>query len=334
MKKLPILTIWLLAVVVLGAWHRAQAWPQNADATDTPAETSAVAAEPPAAPESAEQATEILRQVRETLFGHESIKAQLTQTVSLGDYRFRSNGEFVSASGFRFKLEYQLELAHLRGTFLEVCDGQMLHTQRTLQELPAEPGGRPGEPETEVSRRDVQRILKETRQHLDQPVALQAAELGLGGLPAVVASLERCMIFDTVREEQLGGQPVLTLEGKWNPQRRSELLAGLGPMANGIGGFMPDLVRLAIDGQTRFPLRIQYLKQIDPDKSSYQPMLTLAFSNIRFDEPVGFETFTYLPPQGLEEQDETARFIQMIQAAAAAPAGAGESTGGPVSPAN
>ncbi|MCA9089822.1 MAG: hypothetical protein KDA90_14455 [Planctomycetaceae bacterium] len=316
MKNLPILTTWAF-LLLIGAWQGARVWSQDTDTTNdkkTPSVTEAAPEQP--SDQGLERAQKVLHEAREALFQRESIQAHVTQTIALGDYRFRSEGDFISASGFRFKLEYHMELGQLRGTFLEVCDGQMLHTQRTIQEVPTDPSSKPPAPETEVSRRDIQRILKETRRHLDQPEALQAAELGIGGLPAILASLERTMVFDRVEEEMVSGQAVQTIQGKWNPTRRQELLGGLGNMANNMAAFMPDLVRVAFDAKTHFPLRIQYLKLTDEAQQTYQPIMTLAFSDIHFNVPVSFNTFTYLPPQGLEEHDETTHFIQMIQSAA------------------
>lgn len=317
MKKLPIFT---LVLVLLGAaaWQAAEAWQETSETSPAdPAAASQGESSEPVAQENT-RAVELLREARERLFQRESVQAQLSQFVSLGDYKFRSSGSYLSASNFRYRLEYRVELADMEGTFLEVCDGQILHTRRHVgkpvrSSTPlATPTG-----DVELTRRDIQRILRETRQRLDVPEALHAAEIGIGGLPAVLASLERSMVFDALRSETIEGREYVVIQGRWNDDRRTSLLSGLGGVAGQVANFLPDMVRIYLEKETLFPERILYLKLVSEERKTYRPMLTVEFSDIRLDQPVPPQAFVYVAPPGIEERDETAFYLELIKGAAA-----------------
>lgn len=314
----------VLCLLLLGGWQLARAW-QDVPAVTPPQETGS----PDETPENAagastpentltgeaarSRAKEVLEAARNLLFTSPSIRAKLTQSVSLGDYRFRSEGEYRSADGFRYRLSYRMKLAQLEGEFLEVSDGQMLHTVRTIR--PVESKGIEDE-ELEVSRRDLQRIKREGSKFLSNAKAIQSTEIALGGLPAILASLERSMQFDKVVEETLGGEPVVTLHGTWNPERKDFLMQGLGPMSQQLAPFFPELVRIAFTRDSSFPVRIQYLKLVDQQQLTYLPLLTLSFSEVQFNQPVEFRDFAYIPPQTVEVLDLTSQYLELIRSTA------------------
>jgi outer membrane lipoprotein-sorting protein len=262
-----------------------------------------------------QRAEEVFQQARERLFEHESVQAKMSQLVSLGEYKFRSSGAYLAGEGFKYRLEYQVELADLQGSFLEVSDGQILHTRKQITQAEGT-SLTAAAAEVELTRRDIQRILRETRENLDVPEALHAAEIGLGGLPAILASLERSMTFDAVREQTLDGRDYTVLQGAWDEERRDELMEGLGGVAGQIAGFMPDLVRVYFERETLFPERFVYLKLISEERQSYRPMLTIEFTEVKLGESLPAQAFIYVAPPGMEERDETAFFLQMIRSAA------------------
>lgn len=326
MKNLPILTL-VVVIGLAGAWKAAQAL--QPPATETKAAADNASAEPEQKADqpqnfiegeaAAKKAAEVLTAARELLFTKPSIRTHLVQTVDLGDFQFKSEGDYRSGTGFRYKFQYAVKLAELEGRFMEISDGQILHTVRTLH--PLNSGKDASKDEVEISRRDIQRIKKEIEKFLGNSSAEQSAEVALGGVPSILASLERCMQFDRVTEEALADTPVITLEGKWKETRKNELLAGIGNMGAQIAPFVPDLVRVAFDAQTKFPLRIQYLKKDPSKEATYVPIYTLAFNNIVYDEPVDPLDYSYLPPQGFQVVDDTNMFIEQIRQSAGAGTG-------------
>ena len=311
MKKLPTLTF-LIVASLTGGLRIAQAWQSAEEASGDTAQPAVI--KPVVTPNP--RAEEVVRQAREGLLARESVQADLSQQVSLNGFRFQSSGKLFAGPEFRFRLEYEVQLADLQGSFLEICDGQVLHTRRQIAKKST--GLVSTEvPDVEFTRRDIQKILRETGKNLDKSEVLHAAEIGIGGLPAVLASLERSMVFDAIREVTEDGKTYQVVQGRWNESRREELLTRIGGLAGQVAGFMPDMVRVYFEQESLFPERFQYLKQVSPERETYRPILTVQFDNIRFNEPIPPQAFIYVTPQGVEERDETTLFLNMIKEAAA-----------------
>jgi hypothetical protein len=312
MKRKPILT-WSLALLACFGWRHLFAWQPEALPGKAP-EVETTSSAKPADPE----ATQLVRDARQRLYERQSIQADMNQVVSLGTYQFRSSGKYVSASGFRYRLEYQVQLHNLAGQFLEVCDGQVLHTRRQIS--PANAALTSTEtPEVELTRRDIQTIrrealaLKQAHPESDTAAMLQQAEIALGGLPAVLGSLEQCFVFDSKRTDTQDGQELVIVQGHWREDRRNSLLAGIGGAGKQLAGFMPDLVRVSFVRSSLFPIRLEYLKFASSDQKSARPLLTVDYSHVVLDQPVSDALFTYVAPAGLEERDETATFVELMQ---------------------
>ena len=317
MKNLSILTLFigLLATFAL----RFAAAQQDAD---EPSQDAAATTDQPAEDkitEHNEEALAIVRKARSELFKHQSVQAVLTQRASLGEFRFTASGKYAAGEGFRTRIEYNVELAEMAGQFLEVCDGQILHTRRQVGPKDAS-ATNSIPPQIELARRDIQVILKETQEYLELEElqankAMLAAEIGIGGLPAILASLERMYLFEAMKTDQENGQDVVIVQGLWNEARQEEIVQVLGPMVQQVGRFFPDRVRITFLSDSSFPIRFQYLKLADAENKIYRPMLTLELSDVRINEPLSPQLFNYVRPVGLEERDETAIFIESIRSA-------------------
>lgn len=321
MKNLPKLTVILMAIfAVIGQVAGVFAWQESsAKKGDKAAETaveSPVSTSDPAA-------VDLLTQARDRLFTRQSVSADMIQTVTLGEYRLRSTGKYSSASGFRFRLEYQISLGDLNGQFLEVCDGQILHTRRQIAPVTSKFDA-VAQPEMELTRRDIQHIrrgalgIKDANPTADLSDAMRAAEVGLGGLPAILSMLERTLLLEPVRTQTVDGREYFVLQGGMRPDRREHLLAGLGAAGGQVAGFMPDVVRVYLEQQTLFPEKFLYLKRSGEDsKKTLVPMITVEFTNVKLDHPIQESQFQYMAPPGLEEKDETLQYLEMMKQAAA-----------------
>lgn len=266
-----------------------------------------------------EEALSLVREARSRLFQHQTVQADLSQLVSLGTYRFQSSGKYMAGDGFRTRIEYSVKLGNLAGEFLEVCDGQILHTRRQISNLQPNVDANQA-PTVELARRDINKILQETQLFLDQPEAVRAAEIGIGGLPAILASLERMMIFDALEAKTTEeGRAVQVVSGKWNSDQQSKLAGGLEGLSAQIKQFLPDRVQITFAADTLFPEKFQYLKELPNRQGVYESLLTVAFNNAVINEPIPPHQFNYIPPPGMEERDETAMFIEAIKLAANPP---------------
>lgn len=313
MKKLPILTVVYLTLLAL-AWRGISAY--QATAPLNPPAGGVAPAQVPAEkklPVSDPQAAALVRQARDTLYQRKSVQALVTQTVAVGTFQFRGSGTYTAAEGLRHRLAYTIELGDLRGDYLEVCDSQLLHTQRKITEVNPPPGVK-ATAENDLRRRDIQRIRLALREQLDKPTdpeAVRNLEIGLGGLPSVLASLERTIIFDGVKREFVDGRDYHLVQGKLNVERAKELLTPLGPLAGQIQGFLPELVRVYLHIETLFPEKILYLKQIDDTGHNFRPMVLVEFTDVKLDEPVAATAFDY-PDPGAVERDETEDYLSML----------------------
>ncbi|WP_437187220.1 hypothetical protein SH668x_000609 [Planctomicrobium sp. SH668] len=330
--KNPFTLIAILLLLVLGGLQLTALWQQDTSAADEKGEKASQGDSDKQIAPSSRDAEQVIQQARNRLYERQSVQAEMTEVATMGEYVFRSTGTYASASGFRYRLEHTVELGGLRGVFLEVCDGQVLHTRRQISDAKSNIASTEI-PQIELTRRDIQKIrreaigLKESLQGAALNDALQAAEVGIGGLPSVLASLERNLTFDAVKSETIEGREYLVVQGRWKKDRHDQLFSGMGSARSQVAGFLPDLVRIYVARETMFPEKFLYLKQVPKDKSAFRPMLAIEFKNVELDQPIAENLFVYVAPPGMEEKDDTAAFLEgMRQTAEAASAQGQKST--------
>jgi outer membrane lipoprotein-sorting protein len=243
-------------------------------------------------------AAELLERVRQELPKHLTIQADLTQQVSIGDQQFKTAGHYVQA-GNKLAIRYTVnpdQGAH--GEMLEVCDGKELWTLLTLSDS------------KRVTRRNVQQILAAAAaaSKRDVPEAALNVEMGLGGITALLASLDRMMVFDVMKEEEIDGQKRTVIQGHWKkdlaqrfPKDKDDLLPP----------FVPDLVRVYINSRTLFPEKLLYLKK-QATKKTFKPLVSLEFRNAEFDRAVDEEMFVFRVPDNIVPEDVTKVFIDRL----------------------
>jgi hypothetical protein len=97
----------------------------------------------------------------------------------MGNQQFFVTGQYVN-SGQKLRLNYTIEPDQgVAGSLLEVCDGKELWSLIKVGDT------------TRVTHRDIQQIKAAVVTNKPTPEVLLTAELGLGGLTALMASLER-----------------------------------------------------------------------------------------------------------------------------------------------
>jgi outer membrane lipoprotein-sorting protein len=330
MQRLPRFTKAVLFVAVafaaLQLRNVAKGWQEPATKA-TPADKAPQTAE---APDPNPDAVALVKAARERLSKWQSIRANVVQTVDIGGgdlgvRRFKASGRLLVGEFPKLRLEFELKVGNTVGNLLEVCDGQVLHVERRIEEAagkqpPMERSSEETEardsekPAIEVTRRDVQRILRATNDAEGVAVSMHAADIGLGGLSSLLASLDRTMIFDSIREEEHAGQKFRVVQGIWNPTYLAELQAKLGGMAPQLAMFLPERVRIYFEAESLFPVRILYLKLASQERRTYRAMLSLEFHDVEFDVAIPADAFAYRPPGGQTEKDDTEEFIQLLKA--------------------
>jgi hypothetical protein len=248
-------------------------------------------------PESPE-AKSTLEQARQRLLRYQSLKAKLVETVALTNRRFIVNGSYLQGSGadLKLRLEFATKLGETEGTLLEVCDGQVLWTRHHIGS------------DVRISRRDVRQILQAAAAN-GYTDNLLTVELGFGGLPGLLASIEQSMQFDQWREDTADGQKLVVIEGGWKPQMLS-MWQGKNPKAP-LPDYVPSRIRLNFDSESLFPRRVLYLRRNAENR--LRPLVSLDFSEIETDIAIPAEKFKFVPPDGVFPEDLTAQFVKQIE---------------------
>ena len=287
-----------VALVVLSALGSGAVPFLSADTQPADAQAVTKPEDKPAADQSAD-GLEYLRRAHATVSAHKSIKANLIEQVAIDGRRFKMEGSYLGA-GVKLRLELKVQLAHdSAGTLLEVCDGDVLWSRIELPES------------KRTTRRDVRQILKAISGAQAVPDSVLLAELGLGGIPALLASLERTMDFSGPREESIADRPFTVLNGTWKPdfqKRWPRDKQGRLPV------YIPDQVRIFFDRETQFPARLLYLKQSASGKG-LTPLVSLEFRDLVLNGPVNEQLFLFVPPDGSAPQDITRQYLDQIQQA-------------------
>jgi hypothetical protein len=251
-------------------------------------------------------ATEYVAQAQKTLAARRSIRADIVELDSLTNPPVKMSGTYLGA-GLKLRLEYQAQLpGGAAGSLKEICDGERLWS---LTELPGS---------KRLTRRDVRQILTAVETSKVRPERAAAVDLALGGLPALLASVQRSMQFDAMKAETLDGRTVTVVQGKWRPEWQQRLQSADGQFPP----HLPERVRITFASETQFPERILYLKQSAPatksaegEKSAapkYKALLDLRFQNVVLDGPVDDREFEFAPPENLEPEDITRQYLDQL----------------------
>lgn len=310
MKSLPRFTAAVLVVVLAGYWlSLPEVWGQRIPGSEPPTGQKSAAGpkttpvKPPEksseapGPESPE-AKAALDQARQRLLSHSSIQAKLVETVALTNRRFTINGSYLQGGDgeLKLRLEYQVKLGDTEGSILEVCDGQVLWSRNQIGT------------DVRISRRDVRQILQAAAES-GLPSNLVTVELGFGGLPGLLASIEQSMQFDRYKEETADGRKLIVIEGGWKPHML-KAWQGANPEAP-LPDYVPSRIRLYLDGESYFPERIWYLGR-NADQT-LRRRVSLEFSEVETGIAIPASKFKFVPPDGVFPEDVTPVFIEQIK---------------------
>lgn len=303
MKSLPTLTQTLVLLIVAVSLPDGQLFGQESrrqgagtvlrpDAFATDPQSSAAAE-----PESA-AAKAALDQARQRLLAYQSIKAKLEETVVTPNRRFKVVGSYLQGRGadLKLRMEFQARLGSTVGSVLEVCDGQVLWTRHQI------------DTDVRISRRDVRQILQAAADN-GLPENLITVELGFGGLPGLLASIEKSMQFDLYKEDADDGRKLIILEGGWRPEMLAVWQGNNSKAA--LPDYVPTRIRLYLDGETLFPRRILYLRR--NAEKILRPLVSLDFSDVETNVPIDGAIFKFVPPEGIFPEDLTPQFLEQIK---------------------
>lgn len=235
-----------------------------------------------------------LKSAQQKIGEHRSIRAEVVETIALTEPPFKMTGTYLAA-GLKLRLNYQSKMpSGAAGSLTEVCDGERLWT---LTELPGS---------KRVTRRDIRQILAAVESSKMRPERAASVDLALGGLPALLSSLQRTMEFDTLREETVDDHNVVILQGKWNEEWQAKLSVKGGVLPP----HLPEALRIYFAADTQFPERLIYLKL--QENKRYKPLLDLQFRNVVLDGSVDDREFDFTPPENIEPEDVTRQYLDQL----------------------
>lgn len=279
-----------------------------------------------------QRAVEFLHDATNRLFGYTSLQAQVHEVISIGPKTLTATGSYAAGEFPRLRLEYQIQVGNTSGTLIEVCDSQVL---RTLREIRRTPVGTPPDTSTppastpksespapaekpilKATRRDVRKILDSVRKQGTTPEAVLQAQLGLGGIPALLASFERTMLFDTYQAGTEGSRSPVIIEGFWKPEFKKGLSEQFAATGRDPNQFLPERIRIEFDAQSLVPTRILYLRRTAGPAANTPPapLLSLEFRDIQVNSPIDPKIFDITLPPEVQELDQTESFIEQIEA--------------------
>lgn len=297
-------------------------------AKETDSGESGTESSPPAAnPEDAAMADMLLQEARTSLLNRQSLQADMRQQIHVGERQLKAEGTYLSGAFPKLRLEYKIRVGSMQGSLTEICDGTILHTQKAIGKVGAK------DPELTFTRRDVQKILAASENSKNLPVASLGAEIGIGGIPAILASIDRSMVGKRVTAEEFEGQLCRVYHGAWDPVILQRYFAGLEADSPEVRAslvpFFPDTVRVFFAADTLMPVKIVYFKN-EQDKSGKitgeRALMVLEFRNLKLDQPVPPTAFQFILPSGRDEIDTTNDFLKLMQAANAATQGPPQAT--------
>ena len=147
-------------------------------------------------------AAEVLRHARQMLMKTPSLQASIQHRGRLAAGAFESSGTYRAGQFPRLRIETTTELAGLTGRSIEICDGQVLWTERRIEGLPIDPDDEESDgTQTIVTRRDIDLIRDALANSPQTSDHVLAAELGVGGLPSLLAGLQTAFDFRASRTE-------------------------------------------------------------------------------------------------------------------------------------
>lgn len=296
----PLRALVMLAAVV-GASSNVQSQPE------TPANSESATLQPV----EGASATKFLQDARTRLEEYRTLQAKVSETIEFGPRRFQAKGTYLQGAGERVRLDVSVSLGANKGRLLQVSEGDVLWTVYDIGEVP------------KITRRDVKQILAAAQN--PNTKAMLAQDLGLGGLPALLAAVEQSMDFEQPLKTKIDGRDFIVLQGQWNAVIAEQFKSQLAQIGQATGGQaslppqVPDRVRIYLDAESLFPYRIRYLKDSPAPGVEPSPLLTLDFSEIVANTSINPSEFRYSPPEGAEVADLTKMYVQQLQAAAATP---------------
>ncbi|WP_145260908.1 LolA family protein [Calycomorphotria hydatis] len=252
-----------------------------------------------AAAQELSSAVEVLNATRERLDTYDSLRARIIEQVQVGSARYQAEGSYAQARGNRIRVELEVLSGNIPGSLLQVCDGDILWSTYHTGDV------------KRVVRRDVREILRVAKDRGPSVNNILISELGLGGLPAMLAAIQQFNDFEPLESVELKDKDFYHIKGRWKAglvEEWTKPAGGTAPQAIHI----PDFVEVFVEKEQMFPYRVRYWK-IDPSSKQRFPLLTIDLRDIVVNSTINPADFAYVPADGVEVQNLTNWYLNRMQ---------------------
>ena len=246
----------------------------------------------------APEAKKLFESAREKL-ANRMYRAKIVQKLSFPNRTLSAKGEILRGTKYRMRLEFEVQSGGTTGKLIQVCNGDKLWTERRVNDVPR------------LTVQDVKEILSKVGPDpLRQNLVI--AEMGLGGITSLLASLERTMNFEKPQSVVIDGEELFRVDGKWNAAFLAKAKASTEAL-QGMPDYIPDGARVYFD-RDDFPRRIQYLKK-EAKHDVLKPIVTLDFLDVEWlsEDEVKPSAFEYQPPERVFPEDVTKAYVDQLQ---------------------
>ncbi|QDT37016.1 hypothetical protein [Stratiformator vulcanicus] len=248
-------------------------------------------------------AAELLTQAREKIEGYRTLRARMIEQIEVEGEKVVAKGVYLQGANNRLRLELKVDTGLIDAKLLQVCDGDILWTTYEIGET------------KRILRRDVRNILRSANARGPSLTTALVADLGLGGLPAMLASIQKYHQLGNVEEIKLKGRNFYRLTGRWKEALVEEWAANSGYRRS--FEHIPEIVEVFIERNELFPYRVRYWK-VD-DAGERRPVITIDFRDVVVNSSIDPSEFAYVPADSSQVQDITGLYLQKLQGPAPTP---------------
>jgi hypothetical protein len=292
---------------------------QEAQRTAQAAEQASAAVRPTAGPPGLPNRASIaLRSAIAELERHDSISARVRFRIDVLGERLLGTGNYLQGPWqYRLlRLEANLQAGDQLCGLQQVCDGQRLWTRRQIFDKP------------QLTVVDVAPVLAALAKEPARGAGTAITDLGLGGLPRLLRSLDRSFDFSRAEEGTRGTLPMLVLHGQWKPEMLARMLpdqakairAGEAADLTLLPAQVPDQVTLYLGRDDMFPYCVEYLRtgRAVPTGREAQfvgaarPLMVLELFEVRLNPSLDALQFVFNPGD-LKAADVTDDYLKSLK---------------------
>lgn len=254
-------------------------------------------------------AGDLIQQVIQRLASHDTLSAKISLSSGLFGESLIATGQYLQGprDSRRLRLELKVKLGDKACSLQQVSDGQALWIQQTTLT------------QSRLSRVDVPRAVAGLQQTGFRP---GVDVLALGGLPALIDSLNRSFDFQAVRSEKLGNMPTYVVLGVWKqaalgqlmPDQKQAIDGGAAADLSRLPVYTPNQVEIYIGRDDLFTYQVDYLRAATVGRHSHNDnvLARVKFVDVHFDTPIDPAQFVYQTRDAVPV-DDTDAFLQRMQ---------------------